>query len=377
MLFSCALATTMNDSRPINLHRRRFLRTAGVGVTLIGAAGEGLIQQALAATPDEQKPHSAGFAQSSVLRPANSIAADPTDVPAPITRDHAAHHEIELRAEGVEAHLDNGATIRFMTWNSQVPGPMIRVRQDDTIALTLTNSSANNRPHSVDLHAVYGTGGGSAATLVAPGGQSRTVQFKCLYPGAFIYHCAVPNLDEHISRGMFGMIVVEPHEGLPSVNREFYIGQHELYTKEPLGSTGTLHFDYAAMAREQPNYVLFNGAVNGFTPGRLGRMQARVGETARVFMVSGGPNLSSSFHAIGNVWARAWPQGAFANPPLKYVQTQPVPPGSCFVGDLDLPVPQTIKLVDHALSRVARHGLLAEIDVEGEPNPEIYKAPST
>lgn len=365
----------MHDFGPINLHRRRFLRTAGAGAALIGTVGEGFLQQAAAAPTDddEHSPQNTDGGQASVLRPANSIAADPTDIPAPIARDHAAHHDIELRSEGVNAHLDNGTTIRFMTWNGQVPGPMIRVRQDDTIALTLTNSSANNRPHSVDLHAVYGTGGGSAATLVAPGGQSRTVQFKCLYPGAFIYHCAVPNLDEHISRGMFGMIVVEPHEGLPPVDREFYLGQHELYTKEPFGSTGALHFDYDTMAQEQPNYVLFNGAVNGFTPGRLGRLQAKVGETIRVFMVSGGPNLSSSFHAIGNIWARAWPQGGLANPPLRYIQTQPVPPGSCFVGDMDLPVPETIKLVDHALSRVARRGLLAEIDVEGEPNPEIYK----
>jgi nitrite reductase (NO-forming) len=363
----------MNNSGPIDPHRRRFLRTAGIGMTLMSAAG-GLIPKALAATSDEQGQQGAGTVESTRLGPANSVAADATRIPAPITRDHAAHHDIELRAQEIEANVDDGATFGFMTWNGQVPGPLIRVRQDDTVALTLTNPGSNNRLHCIDLHAVYGTGGGSVATLMAPGGQSRTVHFKCLYPGAFIYHCAVPNLDEHISRGMFGIILVEPHDGLPPVDHEFYIGQHELYTKEPFGSTGSLHFDYPAMIREQPHYVLFNGAVNGYTPRRLGRLQARVGETVRIFMASGGPNLLSSFHPIGNVWIRAWPQGALANPPLRYVQTQPVPPGSCFIGDMALPVPETIKLVDHALSRVARQGLLAEIEVKGAPNPDIYKS---
>ncbi|AWN17936.1 Copper-containing nitrite reductase [Salinisphaera sp. LB1] len=357
--------------RPTDLARRQFLRIAGAGAVLLSATG-GLLRGASAATPSTPARTSDSDAGSEILGVGNSIAADARRVPQPITRDHAVHHDIELMAREVTACLDNGARFDFMTWNGQVPGPFLRVRQDDTVTLTLTSPSTNTRPHSIDLHAVYGTGGGSAATLVVPGGQSKAVRFKCLYPGAFIYHCAVPNLDEHISRGMFGMIVVEPHEGLPPVDREFYLGQHELYTREPFGSKGLLHFDDPAMIREQPHYVVFNGAVDGYTPDRLGRLHARVGETIRVFMVSGGPNLLSSFHPIGNVWARCWPQGALANPPLKYIQTQPVPPGSCFVGDMALPVPETIKLVDHALSRVVHQGLLAEIEVSGAPNPAVY-----
>ncbi len=307
------------------------------------------------------------------LRIHDSVAADAAQLPPPITRDHSMHHDIEIEAIQVEAKLDADTTFSFMTWDGQVPGPMIRVRQGDTVALTVKSAKNNTRPHNIDMHAIYGTGGGSKATMVGPG-QSRTEKFKCMYPGAFIYHCAVPNLDEHISSGMFGMILVEPYGGLPKVDREFYFGQHELYTKEPFGTKGTVHFDYPSMMQEQPNYVLLNGAVDGYTDGRFGPLKAKVGETIRVFMVCGGPNLTSSFHAIGNVWSRCWPQGALANAPLKYVQTQPVPPGSCFVGDMDLPVPETIKLVDHALSRVVRKGLLAEILVEGKENPEIYQA---
>ncbi len=356
------------------IDRRGFIRRAGaVGAAFLGVAALASDLRAQTAPAPAGLVDVDGRDIRGARLKADSVMADATRLPPPITRDHAIHHDIELEAREVEAKLDDDARFTFMTWDGQVPGPMIRVRQGDTVKLTIKSAKTNMRPHNLDMHAVYGTGGGSAATMVAPG-QSVTEQFKCLYPGAFIYHCAVPGLDEHISSGMFGMIVVEPHEGLPKVDREFYLGQHELYTKEPFGSSGTLHFDYDAMLREDPNYVLFNGAVDGYTPDYFGALPARVGETVRVFMVCGGPNLLSSFHAIGNVWTRCWPQGALANPPLRYVQTQPVPPGSCFVGDMDLPVPETIKLVDHALTRVTRKGLMAMIDVKGAAHPEIYRA---
>ena len=92
-----------------------------------------------------------------------------------------------------------------------------------------------------------------------------------------------------------------------------------------------------------------------------------------VTLEAGEVNLTSSFPPVGNVWKRCWPQGALANSPLNYVQTQSVAPGSCFVGEMELPVPESIKLVDHALSRVARKGLLAELVVDGAPDPALFR----
>jgi nitrite reductase (NO-forming) len=344
------------DGQDGGLTRRDFLTAAGAGAVLVGVA-------------------------SSVVRPARAdelihtatVAADPGALPPPIRRNHPVHHDVALEAREVRARLDDGSEFGYMTWNGQVPGPLIRVRQGDTVTLTVRSASTNMRPHCLDVHAVYGSGGGALATMVPPGGAAREF-FQCRYPGAFIYHCAVANMDEHISRGMFGMILVEPEAGLAPVDREFYLGQHELYTREPFGSSGLLHFDYASMVREQPNFVLFNGRVRGLTAAGIGPMRAQVGETVRILMVNGGPNLSSSFHPVGNVWRRCWPQGALANAPLEYVQTQPVAPGSFFVGEMELPLAQSIKLVDHALSRVARQGLLAEIVVAGAPAPGLFHA---
>ncbi len=340
-----------------DLNRRGFM--LGTGAVLLAGAILPTIADAKEKSLPEAHPRE-DEAFATVKK--HTVAANPADVPPPIKRAYAIHHDVELEARQVEAELSDGTTFHFMTWNGQVPGPMIRVRQGDTVSLTIKSSKSNNRPHNLDMHAIYATGGGSTATFVLPG-QSKTEKFKCMYPGAFIYHCAVPNMDAHISSGMFGMILVEPYEGLQQVDREFYFGQHEIYTKQPFGKNGLATFDYDAMTREEPNYVVFNGAVNGITSDWLGPAVAHVGEKIRVFMVCGGPNLTSSFHAIGNVWSRCWPQGAIANEPIKYVQTQSVPPGSCFVGEMDLPVKETIKLVDHALSRVVRKGLLAEIKV--------------
>ena len=247
-------------------------------------------------------------------------------------------------------------------------------RCGDTVTLTLRNNIHSTTWHSIDLHAVYGPGGAADALTVLPG-KAKSVTFKAMYPGAFTYHCAVPGeMDMHISRGMFGMIVVEPERGLPHVDREFYLGQHDTYTKQTPGTAGPREFDFESMLREQPTYVIFNGAFNALTAQHFGAMKARVGETVRVFLVNGGPNLASSLHPIGNIWSRVWFMGGFAEPPMGFLQSVPVPPGNAIVADMELPVPQTIKIVDHSMSRAMHKGVVAEIEVSGKENPEVFDA---
>lgn len=298
------------------------------------------------------------------------VTADPTKLPSPINYKAPRTVEVTLVAKVVESEILPGVTHKFMTFNGQIPAPMIRVRQGDTLKITVVNPADSGYAHSVDLHTVIGTGGGGAFSEVNPG-ESKTFTFKATYPGAFAYHCGVATMDEHISRGMFGMIVVEPPEGLPKVDREFYLGEHELYTKEPFGAKGATNFDGRSMVAENPSYVMFNGAVAPFVGSRFGTMKANVGETVRVFLVTGGPNKTSSFHPVGNVWMRAWPQGGLANKPLEWIQTWPSSPGSAFVGDMTLPVPGLTTLVDHSLSRVTSKGLAAQIEAIGPENPEL------
>lgn len=300
------------------------------------------------------------------------VSADPTQVPPAIKQKSPQTHKVKLICTEVIGEISSGQKFKYLTFNEQVPAPMIRVRQGDTIDLTITNPQKSMHPHSVDFHAVYGTGGGSEATMVAPG-ETKHLLFRTMYPGAFIYHCAAPGLDYHISSGMFGLILVEPPEGLPPVDHEFYFGQNEIYTNPANNDSSIpLEFDYDAMKDENPNYVVLNGESYAITDSRYGAVKVRKGETARIFFVNGGPNLTSSFHAIGNVWTKAWREGALSNNPEKYIQTIGVNPGSCAVLEMSFPVPGIVKLVDHSLSRVVSKGLMAMIEVEGSPEPDIF-----
>lgn len=299
------------------------------------------------------------------------VAADPRDIPAPIDRTSPETIEVELETLETVAEVEPGVTFTYMTFNGQIPGPFIRTRVGDTVDLTIRNHEDNSMVHNVDFHATRGPGGGAEATTVAPGEEKR-LRFKVTYPGAFVYHCAVANVDYHISGGMFGMILVEPEEGLPKVDHEFYIGQHELYTNGKTGQKGHHEFDFERMAMEDPTYILMNGEKYAISPDKYAEMNVKTGETARVYYAVGGPNLLSSLHPIGSVFDEVWEQGALASDPMRYVQTTPVPPGSAAVATMSFPVPGDFKLVDHALSRVARKGALAVITAEGPENPEIF-----
>ena len=353
------------------ISRRELFRVLGAGAALIGI-GAG---SAIATSGGESSVASSHSVAATAAELDRGVVAEPTRIPPPITgRSRPIHHEVSFDAREVDAEIEPGAKFSYMTFNGQVPGPMIRVRQGDTVALTLRNHRRSSTWHSIDLHAVYGPGGGADPLTVLPG-QSKTITFKTMYPGAFTYHCAVPGeMDIHIARGMYGMIVVEPERGLPHVDREFYLGQNETYTKQLPGTPGPREFDSERLLRESPTYVVFNGAFNAITGKRFGAMKAKVGETVRLFMVNGGPNLLSSLHPIGNIWSRAWIMGAFAMPPMRFLQSVPVPPGNAIVADMELPVPQTIKIVDHAMTRALNKGVMAEIEVAGPPNLDIFKA---
>jgi nitrite reductase (NO-forming) len=358
--------------------RRRVLQALGVGAAgLAGCAAApdpGTTDQATDQPADQATDRATPTEPA--MNPAKStdvdrIAADPTEIPDPIDRSTSKTVSVEMTTKEQVAEVEPGVTYTYMTFGDQVPGPMIRVRRGDTVEMTITNAESNSMPHNIDLHSVRGPGGGAEASMVSPG-ETETFRFKATYPGAFIYHCAVPNLDMHISSGMFGLIMVEPEDGLPQVDHEFYFGQHELYTKGEAGEEGHHDFDIESMKAEDPTYVLMNGEKYAITPDRYGSPSIDVGDTARVFFVTGGPNLDSSFHPIGSVWDEVYPQGGIMSDPHKYIQTTPVKPGSCAIATLHAEVPGPIKLVDHALTRVARKGMLAIINREGDANHDVF-----
>lgn len=306
------------------------------------------------------------FANFDKFERVENIARDPNDLPPPIDRTEPSLVRVELTTKEVIAEIAPGVFINYWTFDGQVPGPFIRVREGDTVELTLHNDITSLHHHNIDLHAVTGPGGGAVSTMVAPG-ESATVTFKALHPGLFVYHCATPNVANHMTHGMYGLILVEPEEGLPAVDHEYYVMQGEFYAAGGMGRKGIQLFDAEAMLAGQPTYIVFNGKVNG-----LGEsMQMNVGETARMYVGNGGVNLISSFHVIGEIFDRVFPEAAITSAPHTDIQTTLVPAGGATVVEFDTQVPGNYILVDHALSRVDR-GSWGVLKVSGEENKEIY-----
>lgn len=295
-----------------------------------------------------------------------NVALDPASVPPPINRTEPTTIQMTLTSREVTAELADGTTYDFWTFDSTVPGPMLRVMVGDTVELTLVNPPESRSGHNIDLHAVNGPGGGAAVTNVLPG-ETKTFTFKALNPGIFVYHCAYPPPQHHIAQGMYGAILVEPVGGLPSVDREFYVMQGDWYTAGRYGDKGHQVFSGEKALAEQPEYFTFNGHVNALTT--LYPLQAEVGETVRVYFGVGGPNVGSNFHIIGEVFDRVW-KGSddtfTANGEAWYVS-----PGSVSAFEMHLDVPGEYVLVDHALYRTQK-GALGLMHVTGEWDTSIY-----
>ncbi len=291
------------------------------------------------------------------------------DVAPPVHRDSPARVRVELEVSERDGELSDGTQYHYWTFGGSVPGPMIRVREGDMVEFTLMNHPDSRLPHNIDMHSVIGQGGGAEATFVAPG-ESKTFDFRALQPGVFIYHCATAPVGMHIANGMYGLFVVEPMEGWPVVDREFYVVQSEFYTSGDFGDSGMQAFDLDRALAEDPGYVVFNGAAGSLTGPNA--MQAEVGDTVRIFFGNGGPNLTSSFHVIGEIFDTVYAEaGSVAS---HNVQTTTVPPGGATIVEFTTRVPATYLLVDHAIFRAFNKGTLGMLEVTGDENPDYYVA---
>ena len=296
----------------------------------------------------------------------SKIARNPSDVPQATFSENDVV-EISMTAKEVVGEMADGVTFNYWTFDGTVPGPFLRVHEGSTVRLTLHNDATSVHHHSIDLHAVTGPGGGAAATIVAPG-ESKTITFKALNPGIFVYHCAHPNVANHMAHGMYGLILVEPKERLAPVDKEFYIMQGEFYSSGSLGRKGLQLFDAQALLDGKPQYVVFNGKTGAL----VDNMTAQVGDTVRLYVGNGGVNLISSFHVIGEIFDRVYREGDLISPPAQSVQTTLVPAGGAAMVEFKVDYPGNYVLVDHALSRLDR-GAWGMLHVEGAADSMIFE----
>ena len=339
--------------------RRRFFAAALVAT---------LVATATACTATDSAGNPLGDRPSGAMPVETLTVAFAPAVPKAITRRTPAKVIINLETREVRKRLADGVEYTFWTFGGSVPGPMLRVRSGDEVEFHLNNHPSSKMPHNIDLHAVTGPGGGAAASLTAPGHSSQFT-FAALNPGLYVYHCATAPVGMHIANGMYGLILVEPKEGLSLVDREFYVFQSEFYTTGRHGAEGMQSFDMEKALHEDPEYVVFNGSVGALVGENA--LKAKVGETVRLFVGNGGPNLISSFHVIGEIFDKVYTEGgSLAN--QRDVQTTLVPAGGSAVVDMKLDVPGTFILVDHSIFRAFNKGALGMLTVEGADNPLVY-----
>ena len=291
----------------------------------------------------------------------------PPFVPVPVGNRSAKKLLVNMEIIEKEGTMTDGVQYLYWTFGGSVPGSFIRTRVGDLVEFTLSNHPDNKLPHNIDLHAVTGPGGGAESSFVAPG-HEKTFSFKTLNPGLYVYHCATAPVGMHIANGMYGLILVEPEGGLPPVDKEYYIMQGDFYTKGATGERGLQPFDMTKAIKEDADYVVFNGAVNALTGDNA--ITANVGETVRLFVGNGGPNLTSSFHVIGEIFDNVHVEGGdLIN---KNVQTTSIPAGGAAIVDFKVEVPGTFILVDHAIFRAFNKGALGMLKVTGEEKKSLY-----
>jgi len=296
-----------------------------------------------------------------------AMLTDAPAVPQPLTYTSPKRVKVEIETIEKVMKISDSTDYTFWTFGGHVPGKFIRVRQGDLVDFTLKNSPDSKQSHSIDLHAVTGPGGGAEATSTAPG-QASHFQFRALQPGLFVYHCATGPVGMHIANGMYGLILVEPQSGMPKVDKEYYLMQGDFYTTGKFDAAGLQGFDEEKAIKEEPDYVLFNGRVRSTTGANA--LPAKVGETVRLYVGNGGPNLVSSFHVIGEIFDRVQTEGG--SNVNQHVQTTLIPSGGATIVEMNMVTPGVYNLVDHSIFRAFNKGAIAQIKVTGKEDAGIY-----
>ena len=352
--------------------KRQALAAIIASMFALAACGGEQAAQAPAEAPAASAEAASSATQAAAETPAgelpviDAVTTHAPEVPPAIDRDYPAKVRVKMETVEKTMKMDDGVEYHYWTFNGDVPGRMIRVREGDTVEVEFSNNPSSTVPHNVDFHAATGPGGGAAASFTAPG-RTSTFSFKALQPGLYIYHCAVAPVGMHIANGMYGLILVEPKEGLPKVDKEFYIVQGDFYTKGKKGAQGLQPFDMDKAVAEQPEYVVFNGHVGAIAGDNA--LKAKAGETVRMYVGNGGPNLVSSFHVIGEIFDKVYVEGGkLIN---ENVQSTIVPAGGSAMVEFKVDVPGSYTLVDHSIFRAFNKGALGQLKVEGAENPEI------
>jgi nitrite reductase (NO-forming) len=260
--------------------------------------------------------------------------------------------KIQFTAQEVPIRISDDTVISAWTFDGDIPGPIVHVRQGDTVDFTLVNHGSI--PHSMDFHTAQ-IDPKVAFRSVNPG-QPISYTFRAKYPGAFLYHCGTSPVLMHIGSGMVGAIIVDPPSPLAPA-KDFVLVQSEYYLGA--ANAGVLPFDYTKMLATLPDYVVFNGRPTQYMNAPL---KVRVGDRVRFYVVNAGPTHPCNFHVVGEQFDTVY-LGAPPSLPLRGVQTFGVAPGGGMVFEMVADIPGEFVFVNHGFGH-GQKGAIGILSVE-------------
>ncbi|WIG54790.1 MAG: Multicopper oxidase [Rhodanobacteraceae bacterium] len=249
---------------------------------------------------------------------------------------------VDVNVDATDASVSIASGVEYQAWTfgKSVPGPVIHVRQGQTVNVTFTNHGTME--HSLDFHSAITPPNLHYAELKP--GEKMTYSFVAKVPGAFLYHCGTPPVLLHIGNGMYGAIIVDPATPLPPAAESYVIVQSEWYTQQISGKL--MGPDFQKMKDERPDEVVFNGIAFQYKDHPL---TATPGKLVRIYFVNAGPDLWSSFHVIGGIFDKVYPGGDAAQA-INGVSTYSVGPGAGAIFDITLDQPGNYVFVDHDMA---------------------------
>ncbi|MEW9625370.1 multicopper oxidase domain-containing protein [Rhodanobacter geophilus] len=279
--------------------------------------------------------------------------------------------DVDIVSSNDTVEIASGVQYQAWTFGKTVPGPVIHVRQGQTVNVTFTNRGTMQ--HSIDFHSAITPPSLHYVELMP--GESIKFSFVAKVPGAFLYHCGTPPVLLHIANGMYGAIIVDPATPLPPAQESYVLVQGEWYTSQVAGKLMGANYD--KMQEMRPDEVVFNGAAFQY---RDHPLTAKPGDLVRLYVVNAGPSLWSAFHVIGAIFDKVYPGGNPAQA-IDGVSTYSVGPGEGAIFDLRLDEPGKYPFVDHAMAhmQLGAQGVLQVLAPNGEAvaTPQITKAPES
>jgi nitrite reductase (NO-forming) len=334
------------QSRQRLIRRRKI---TGREVTVLTLASIAMAMLLIAGVVFSQRPAPAtSSTEGTGANAAPSVAVPPhqtynAHAPAPL---QGSTVNVTLTVKEVLISIAPDIAYHAWTFNGTVPGPVIRVRQGQTVHFTLVNDG--NMPHSIDFHAAQTPWNVNYQDV--PAGKSFSFDWKANYPGVFMYHCGAPVVIYHMANGMYGAIIVDPAQGWTPA-QEYVLVQSEFYTNRL--SDGSYSVDANKLNTGIPDYVVFNGYVNQY---KTDPLTARAGQRIRIFIVNAGPTEFSAFHVIGAIFSNTYADGNPANHMVGN-QTVMVPPGGGMVVELTMPQAGLYPFVTHSFADVGKGAL--------------------